>query len=78
MLIQSQDGNFIINTNTLVSLYRDGCNIRCITDYDSASYGYIIGECASEENAQNVIDSILDAVANGVEVIKLYEKYIEE
>lgn len=77
MLIQSQDGDFIVNTNTLVSLYRDGCYIRCITDYDSNSFGYTMGKCASEENAQNVIDSILDAVANDVEVVKLCEKDTE-
>lgn len=74
MLIQSQDKNFVVNTNTLVSLYRDGCNIRCIIDYDSGSFGYTMRTCTNEEIAKNVLDSILEAVANGVKVIRLCEK----
>lgn len=73
MLIQSQDGIFVVNTNTLVNFYRDGCNIRCITDYDSDSFGYKMGTYTNEEIAQNVLDSILNAVANGVGVVRLCE-----
>lgn len=42
MLIQSQDRKVIVNTNTLVCLYREKCDIRCITTNSEDDYGYLM------------------------------------
>lgn len=49
MLIKSQDGKVIVNTNTLVSLNVYKCKIYCETTYDPENYGYTMGTYDSDD-----------------------------
>ncbi len=59
MLIQSQDRKVIVNTNTLVCLYREKCDIRCITTNSEDDYGYLMGSYQTEDEAQRKLNQLL-------------------
>ncbi len=62
MLIQSQDRKVIVNTNTLVCLYREKCDIRCITTNNEDDYGYLMGSYQTEDEAQRKLNRLLTLV----------------
>lgn len=62
MLIKSMDGNAIVNTNTLVSLNVYNCKIFCDTTHDTETYGIIIGEYTSDDEAQAALNKLFDAI----------------
>lgn len=62
MLIKSQDGKVIVNTNTLVSLNVYKCKIYCETTYDNENYGFIMGEYASDDEARAALNKLYDAI----------------
>ncbi len=62
MLIKSQNGKVIVNTNTLVSLDVFDCKIYCKTTYSEEEYGYVIGTYDSDIEAQEELDKLFDAI----------------
>ena len=62
MLIKSQDGKVIVNTNTLVSLNVYNCKIFCDTTHDSENYGYTIGTYNSDDEAKAALDRLYKAI----------------
>lgn len=70
MLIISQSRTYIINTNTLISIWiepsvkHETVVIRGIIDYDVSSFGINMGEYVSEK-AELVMIEIMKAVDEG-------------
>lgn len=62
MLIKSQDGKVIVNTNTLDSLSVYKCKIYCETTHSDENYGYIMGTYGSDDEAQAALDKLYDAI----------------
>ncbi len=62
MLIKSQDGKVIVNTNTLVSLNVFNGKIFCNTTHDPETYGYTMGTYASDDEAKSALDRLYEAV----------------
>lgn len=62
MLIKSQDGKVIVNTNTLVSLNVFNGKILCDTTHDPEIYGYTMGTYASDDEAQAALCKLYEAI----------------
>lgn len=62
MLIKSQDGKVIVNTNTFVSLYVYNRKIFCDTTYATETYGIIMGEYASDDEARAALSRLYEAI----------------
>ena len=71
MLILSQNKETIINTDTMVALYINQCEIRCLVDYDEKSYGYLLGSFENKEKAEYVLNFIFTAIKDKIETIDL-------
>lgn len=68
MFIQSQNKKTIINTKTMISLYQSENQIFCLTDYDTDSFGFLMGSYKNEEEANDVLLHLFDEIKG--EVIK--------
>lgn len=62
MLIKSQDGKVIANTNTLVSLHVYNSKIYCTTTNSGDDYGFTMGTYDSDDEAQAVLDKLFDFI----------------
>lgn len=62
MLIKSQDGKVIVNTNTLVSLNVYNCKIFCETTHDPENYGYTMGTYDSDDEARVALNELFDTI----------------
>lgn len=62
MLIKSQDGKVIVNTNTLVSLNVFNGKIFCDTTHDPENYGYTMGTYASDDEARAALGRLYEAI----------------
>lgn len=71
MLILSQNKEVIVNTNTMVALYINQGDIRCLVDYDENSYGYLLGSYENKEKAKYMFNFIFTAIKNKTEIIDL-------
>lgn len=71
MIILSQNKEIIINTNTMIALYVNECDIRCLVDYDEDSYGFILGSYKNKEKAEYVLNFIFTAIKDKMETIDL-------
>lgn len=61
MLIKSQDGKIIVNTNTLVSLFVVNCKIYCdLTNSEDGSFA--IGSYNTNDEAQSELDKLYNAI----------------
>lgn len=71
MLILSQNKEVVVNTNTIVALYINQGDIRCLVDYDENSYGYLLGSYENKEKAEYMLNFIFTAIKNKTEIIDL-------
>lgn len=62
MLIKSQDGKVIVNTNTLIDLRRVRKEIYCSVTHDFNETGYIMGTYETEDEAQEALDKLYEAI----------------
>lgn len=62
MLIRSQDGKVIVNTNTLVSLNVFNSKIYCTTTNSDEDYGFTIGIYETDDEAQRELDKLYNAI----------------
>lgn len=62
MLIKSQDGKVIVNTNTLIDLRRVRKEIYCSVTHDFNETGYIMGVYETEDEAQAALNKLYDAI----------------
>lgn len=61
MLIKSQSGNTVVNTNTMVSLYRIDNIIYCSTTHNDEDYGFVMGRYETDDNAKEALNKLYDA-----------------
>lgn len=62
MLIKSQDGRTIVNTDTFTDFRRSAKKIYCSTTYSFDEIGYTMGEYDTEDEAQAALDKVFEAV----------------
>ena len=62
MLIKSQDGDVIVNTNTLVSLYVCNSKIRCTTTHSNDDCGFVMGKYDTDYYAQVALDKLFESI----------------
>lgn len=62
MLIKSQDGKVIVNTNTLVSLHVYNSKIYCTTTNSDEDYGFTMGSYDTDDEARSELDKLYDAI----------------
>ena len=62
MLIKSQDGKVIVNTNTLVSLSVYDSKIFCNITNSDEEYGYTMGSYDTDDEARSELDKLYDAI----------------
>ena len=62
MFIQSQNKKTIINTKTMISLYQNENQIFCLTDYDTDSFGFLMGSYKNAEEANDALSHIFEGI----------------
>lgn len=62
MLIKSQDGKTVVNTNTLVDLRLWKNKIYCSVTHNFDEMGYIMGDYETEDDAQATFDKLFESI----------------
>lgn len=62
MLIKSQDGKVIVNTNTLVSLNVYKSEIYCLISNGDDERGFTIGSYDTDDEAKAALDKLYNAI----------------
>lgn len=62
MLIKSQSGKTVVNTNTLTCLYVDENKIYCCTTHNYDEYGYLMGTYKTNDKAKAALGRLYEAI----------------